>query len=549
MTGRTLKILNRFPAHFEAARPGKQLSVVTDALATDLDEQSAIMARIRRSHRLGDADELRDLLLIGAIHGITQAELALLFLRFDRAAALLSDLSNAATPAARDEAAEALCDLWAIALPHPRLPLFAIPPATGGGPPDLNLAQAGLLQHATAATRRDVLLDAVRTRIAKISSIHAGGNGTVGALLGGAANALDFDIVKLFDSTDRFWHAATVRTRFTLTHTVLEPASGVRPAHEVAQTLEPPIELMGIEENPLDRVSTDQVARHHAELFSILRRGFERVVAQIRITGKQTFTIGPMVVNRDEGHGVGYAGAVPSGSQLVFTEEGRVLLDNSDVTSFAYAWKGACFAGTDLRHTDFVFGGPGVAPERSARFVETTPAGALDPGFVFPHSGVSLPMPGIDIGETRFAFFVQLAHFSKLEEIEGQKRVWLVAPRTAVGFLDASAFAAGPSETQPDAALVSLSWLEHRAFCVRLLIPRRFQVWAAEDDPDGVQILQRVAQAVKRFQPAGVEVRVEFIDDRWVLGGASLVSAESDDPIVRLRSDTVLWSTPNLLEQ
>jgi len=61
MTGRARKILSRFPAHFEAARPGKQLSVVTDALARDLDEQSATMARVRRSHRLGDADELRDL--------------------------------------------------------------------------------------------------------------------------------------------------------------------------------------------------------------------------------------------------------------------------------------------------------------------------------------------------------------------------------------------------------------------------------------------------------------------------------------------------------
>ena len=548
MTGLTRKILGRFPAHFEAARPGKQLSVVTDALARDLDEQSAIMARIRRSHRLGDADELRDLLLIGAFHGITQAELALLFTRFDRAASLLSDLSKATTEAERDEAAEKLCDLWSIGFPHPRLPLFAIPPA-GGGPTDLDAARTGLLQHATLANSRDVLLDAVRQRIAKISMIHASGNGTVKALIDGAANALDFDIINLSHSSDRFWHAATVRSRFTLTHPVVEPASGNRAAREVAQPLEPPIDLMGIEENPLERASTDQMARDHAELFSILRRGFERVLLQIRVTGKQSFTVGPMIVNRDEGHGVGYAGAVPSGIDLVFTEEGRALLDNSDVTSFAFAWKGACFAGADRRATDFVFDGPGVAAERSARFVETTPAGALNTDFVFPHSGESLPMPGIDIGETRFAFFVQQAHYSKLAEIEGQERLLLVAPRTAIGFLDASVFAATPTETKPDAALVSLSWLEHRPFCVRLLIPRRFQLFATDDDPEGVQILQRVAQAVKRFQPAGIEVRVEFIDDRWVLGGATLLSADSDDPIMQLRSGTLLWSTPASLDQ
>ncbi len=544
MMGRSQNILSRFPAHFEAARAGKQLAVVTDALATNLDEQSAIMARIRRSHRLADADELRDLLLIAALHGITQAEIALLFARFSLAQKLLSDLSTATTPEARDQAAEKLCDLWAIAAPHPRLPLFAVPPA-GGGPADLNVAQTGLIQQGTAAIANDILLDALRKRIANISRIHASGNGTIGALLAGAANALDFDIIELFHHENRFWHAATVQSRFSIMHPVLEPASGSIPAHQVNKPVRPAIELIGIEENPIERISTDQLGREHAELFSESRRGFERVLLQLRITGKQTFTVGPMVVNRDEGHGVGYARAVPDGSQLVFTEEGRVLLDNSDVTSFAYAWKGACFAGDARRNTDFVFDGPGVAPERRARFVETTPAGALSIDFLFPHDGQSLPMPGIDIGETRFAFFVQQAHFSKLAEVEGVESLLVVAPRTAVGFLDASVFASAPDQSKPQSALVSLSWLEHRAFCVRLLIPRRFQILAAGDDPEGLQIRQRVAQAVKRFQPAGVDVRVEFIDDRWVLGGAKLISAESDDPILQLRSGTLLWSAPD----
>jgi hypothetical protein len=544
MTGRSQRILNRFPAHFEAARTGKQLAVVTDALATNLDEQSAIMARIRRSHRLADAGELRDLLLIAALHGISQAELALLFARFSLAQKLLSDLSTATTPEARDQAAEKLCDLWAIDAPRPRLSLFAVP-SVAGGTPDLSVAQTGLIQHGTAAITNDVLLDALRKRIANISRIHVSGNGTIGALLGGAANALDFDIIDVFHHENRFWHAATVQTRFSIVHPVHEPASGSIPAHQVNQPVKPAIELIGLEENPIERISTDQLGRQHTELFSELRRGFERVVLQIQITGKQTFTVGPMLVNRDEGHGVGYARAVPDGSQLVFTEEGRVLLDNSDVTSFAYAWKGACFAGAAGRNTDFVFDGPGVTPERRARFVETTPAGALNFDFVFPHAGKSLPMPGIDIGETRFAFFVQQAHFSNLAEVEGSERLLAVAPRTAVGFLDASVFAAAPGESKPQSALVSLSWLEHRAFVVRLLIPRRFQILATEDDPEGVQVRQRVAQAVKRFQPAGVDVRVEFIDARWILGGAKLISAESDDPITLLRSGTLLWSAPD----
>ena len=347
MKGRSRKILSRFPAHFEATRPGKQLTVVTDALATNLDEQSAIMARIRRSHRLGDADELRDLLLIATFHGITPSELALLFTRFEAAAALMLKLTNAATPADRDAAAEALCDLWAIAVPHPRLPLFAISP-TAGGAADLNLARTGLLKSAGAATSRDVLLDALRNRIAKISMIHASGNGTVGALLEGTANALDLDIIQLFHSSDRFWHAAIVRDRLTLTHPVLEPVSGSDLPREVAQPLPRPDQLMGIEENPVERISTDPIKRSHAELFSLLRRGFERVLLQVKVAGQGEMTVGPMIVNRDEGHGVGYASSVPAGSELVFTEEGRVLLDNSDVTSFAFAWKGACFAASTL---------------------------------------------------------------------------------------------------------------------------------------------------------------------------------------------------------
>jgi hypothetical protein len=543
MKGRTRKILSQFPAHFEAARPGKQLSAVTDALVTDLDEQSAVMARIRRAHRLGDAEELRDLLLIGALHGITPSELALLFTRFERAAALLFELSSAATTAERDEAAEALCELWSIALPRPRLPLFAPTPAPAGIP-DLDAARTRLTRHAGAAISYDVLLDGVRTRIATIASRHASGNGTILALFDGTANALDLDLLRLFHSKDRFWHAATVRDRLVLTHTVVEPASGLSPAREVDVPFEPSMELIGIEENPIERASTDHVGRHHTELFSVLRRGFERALLQVRLTGKESFTVGPMLVNRDEGHGIGYAASIPASSTVVFTEEGRVFLDGSDVTSFAYAWKGGCFAGEDRRQADFVFDGPGVLPESRARFAEATPAGALDTDFVFPHSGENLPMPGIDIGETRFAFFVQQAHFSKLEsEGEAQEQVLSVAPRTGVGFLDASVFAATEGQTPPDSALVSLSWLEHRAFCVRVLIPRRFRALTPEDS-EGVQTLQRVAQAVKRFQPAGVEVRVEFLDDRWVLGAGTLVSDESADPIEQLRSGTLLWSAP-----
>jgi hypothetical protein len=124
MSSRALKIVGRLPAHLDAADPGKQIVEVTAALSRDLDVQSAILAAIRRSHRLADADERRDLLLIAARHGIILSDFAVLLARFDRAEVLLSTLAAAADDGERNERAEALLDLWPIAATPPRLPLF-----------------------------------------------------------------------------------------------------------------------------------------------------------------------------------------------------------------------------------------------------------------------------------------------------------------------------------------------------------------------------------------------------------------------------------------
>jgi hypothetical protein len=137
------------------------------------------------------------------------------------------------------------------------------------------------------------------------------------------------------------------------------------------------------------------------------------------------------------------------------------------------------------------------------------------------------------------AFFVQQGHYSNLAG--DPPAVVRVAPRPAIGFLDNSVFAPLAAERPIAAGLVSLSWMEHRAFCFRLLIPRRFAAFTP-DDPDGVDTRQRVAQALNRFRPAGVEVRVEFADDRWVLGQGVLLEGASENIIDQLRSGTALWA-------
>lgn len=519
MSGRAQQILSRFPAHLEAPRAGKRLGDVTQAVALDLDTLSAAVARVRRARRLLDADELLDLLRIGALHGIAAAELDVLFTRFDAGRALFDEA------AASDDAAERLVGMWGIAGSAPRLPTYS--------------TRANVVAFARRAVANDVLLDAVRRRIGSICANHSRGNGTIRAAIEGAANALDLDVKSIAHSSDRYLHSAVVVDRLRLSF----PA--VVNGKPIEREFAPAEEHLLIEENPFVPARTGDAGRKHGELFSVLRRGFERATLQVLITGVENRTVGPMLVNRDEGHGVGFIGAVPAGTTLSFTEEGRVLIDSTDVTSTAYAWKGACFAdATAIRPSDFFFDSPGVRPDRRARFVESTPPGAIGSSFVFPHAGDSLPMPGIAVGETRFAFFVQEAHFSRLDTSAEVPRIERVEPGPAAGFLDESVFAPGPSETRQTAGVVSLAWHERSAFSVTIWIPKRFLALTPEDE-EGRQTLQRVAFAMNRFRPAGVQMDVKFLDERWVLGrGVAIVADGSSGGIAGPGSGMELWAAP-----
>jgi len=545
MIGRSSQILSRLPAHMEAGRTGKVLAMVVDALAQDLDVLAARLAAVRRSHRLGEADEIVDLLLIAASHGISAGELELLFMRFTRSRELAAALDKADTDSSRDAAAEELANLWSLAPPHPRLPLYA-PGVPEGSPLDLQAAKTKLLDHVLAALRYPRLAELLRTRIGRICQVHAHGNGTVQALMAGAANALDLEMGSLVTSADRFWHAAPVYDRHRLTRPAPTLDKDGQPTtEEVPEAISVAEELLGLEENPLWRATTDSTGRTHGELWPLTRRGFERALTQIRITGVEGGrSIGPMVVNRDEGHGVGFVGTVPPSETLIFTEEGRALLEGADMTSFAFAWQGACFAGTDLdAKLDFVFDGPGRDPQkRPARFVITTPENALDRQAVYPHGDVSLPMPQVAVGITRLAFFAQEAHFNTLAGPPESPVVRLVTPRNGAARIEGSVFAPEQDTARPVAAEVALSWLEHRAFCVRLLIPARFR--RLEDDPEGTEVRRRMKLAIERFRPVGIEVKVEFIDDRWVLGEGVLTTGEGTDAIEKLRSAMVLWEAP-----
>lgn len=218
LSGRAQKVLGRFPRHLEADAPGKLIGLVTGALVRDQDVQAADMQGIRLAHRLFGARELYDLLLLAGLHGITQSEMAILFARQNKVLRLLAILkSGEGEPAERRQQANDLLALWALPGEEP-LRLFAVDPAAAGPltAEDAQIAINRLLPKAAAASQAKVLLEMVRHRIAETAAIHIIGNGSVRALLRGAANALDLDLGKIEHSEDRFWHAAPVHDRLRI---------------------------------------------------------------------------------------------------------------------------------------------------------------------------------------------------------------------------------------------------------------------------------------------------------------------------------------------
>jgi hypothetical protein len=399
-----------------------------------------------------------------------------------------------------------------------------LPVPTGGTAPD-----AG---DTPLAQRHDlVVLDTPHDRIA----------------IGGLARQLGISLAEL---TARATAAGLTVTPLTVFDAVAAAGLARGLGRDTIQILPTALDLIALEENPIyrevhPRPPAGPIEAPHAYRFAVVRRGFGSALLRVRVTGVGAGTVGPMIVNRDAGHGTGFDGEVPDGKVLEFSEEGRVHLDGTDVTARAYAWRGGCFA--DLAELmpgkDFVF----AASESSvgshvARFIVTEPAGppgALDREAHFPTAGAAISTPPIGLNVTRFAYFVRVAH-AGTERAGGD--VDLVVPRAFAALFGHSVWAAIPVTAGPIAGLIELSWLEHKAYAVRILIPERLKVL-----DDGVAADQTipalVRAAVERVRPVGVDVEVAYLDELWTLGEGLLPSAE-DDPLSRVTGGTVLWPTP-----
>ena len=517
----------------DAEQPGKLLGAVAAALARDLDTLGVALGGVRRSHRLAHADLLRDVLLLGGLHGLVERDLDLLGLRFERIGAAAEALEAAGDDTARQAAAEDLFALWNLDWAELGVAIDSLAPFDDPEDPgNIEAAATRLVARARKSIRYTAQVEASRERVRRICAQHARGNATVMAMLEATAIAIDADIVRVEHSEDRFWHAAEVAERVLLDREVVD-GDIVRTESVPAAT-----EVIGLEENPLKLFETPWTARQHAHLFHEIRRGFETRPLEVRIRGLNGRTIGPRLTHRDQCRGVGFAGTVPDGQVLSFGTDGRVTLDGTDVTEFAYAWEGACFADA------------GAPSERDTRFDEApfalaTPFDALDPNFGFPHAGESLPPLEIEVGVNRFGFYVQEAHHSSDPPDEPLRRV---APRPYVGFFDGSGFAnegstflidgdASPDDARAD---VQLSWFGHEAYAMRVWVPERFQHF---EPAEGSSWSARLARFLGRFKAAGIDLRVAFISDEWVLGEG--VIGSSDSLLARIRPGTTLNPIPD----
>jgi len=488
-TGRTTAVLERFPLHVAATDPGKHFESVVGSIGSLLDVQARQIGNVRRAHRLAEAPTDHDLLALLALHSIGPAAFACSTLRID---------ALAATPP--DDLPQLAAHLGIESVQLGDIDQEA-----------LTTALDRLIRFSGRLTMRR------RSSAGMIRSFREG-NATPAALLLAAAAYLALDVVEIAHSEERWWHLARCSEMLDLGIDSVDTGDA----------------LLAVEENPFTEADVSPIDRRHADRFRIVRGGLEDVVVTTDVVGIGSRTLWPMVVNVDEGRGVVFAGAVPHGVTLSFAVSGKVTLDGAEVTGSSFAFDGAVFADADAEHpNDYVYTGEDAPQDRDAVFVVTMPVtAAFGESVSLPHPGATVePLP-MSLGESRWAFFVRVAHFGS-------------HPRPAV-----ASYAAGRFDqsvwADPDGLLdyvsgsVGFRWQEREPFAVRMLLPERF---AALDDDDGTRLREPLRRLLDRHRAAGVHMYVAYADDRWVLGTGIVRDVDSHDVLGTLVSGTTLWPT------
>lgn len=499
MSARAVAVLDRFPLHMAASDPEKRFELVVRSLTDALEVQTRQVADVRRAHRLSEAPTIGDLLGLAGLHGLSAHMWDLLVLRLDA-------LEKAATAEPPDPAVLAgLLGVTEEQLSHI---------GEDDGDPIEVVAVRPTRNRPSLELRRDVVRSVILA--------HTIGNATASSLLTASAAYLGLEVEHIAHTEERWWHLASCRDRIRLV-----PAPG--------DPIEPLPDLVALEENPFRNADIKPTPKKHGQRFQVVRGGIDDVMVTVRVLGVGTRTVRPMVVECHAGHGLVFEGSVGEGSELRFEASGRTTLDGADVTGSTWSFRGAVFgSSTDkVNSHDFVFAGDPKDGDRQAVFVVTTPlADALDPSAAFPHGAPTVEPIELPRGLSKWVAFVRAAHTSGPAG---------PPPRTKLGRFDSAVFAeadgpAGVTVGEPSMRL-GFEWEEREPFAVRVLLPRRLQ---SLDDEKGTKLREPLRRLLDRHRAAGVDVRVEYADPRWMLG-AGVVREETDEAIGTVLSGTELW--------
>lgn len=501
-------VLSRFPRYLEAEDPGKRLGAVVAALATGIDVLTRQVQDVRTSHRVDEAPTTQDLLGLAALHGLTAARLAVL----DRRVAVLAQ-------AAHDDPLDPAALADQLGVPVQRL-ADLLPDRSA----DLADALARALTHRSLMTRR-------RTTIRGAVGAHAG-NATATGLLTAAAAYAGLVLETIHHTEEGWWHLATCHDSAVV---VLPPADVGSPA----PNLSPVPEVVALEENPFRHADIEPAPKRHGQRTRILRGGLEDVDVGVRVVGVGARTVRPMVVDLATGTGLVFEGEVPDGVELLFAATGRTTLDGVDVTGSAWSFHGGVFADEDqaLAALDMVFTEPdGTVPAQTgtttgpaATFATAAPvASAFDTPSGLPHGAAAVGPLRLPRGESRWCVLVRTARTAGV----GGPAV----PRPFAGLFDQSVFASAGEAVEPSLQL-GFAWEEREPFAVRVLLPIRL---ATADDDAGSLVLEPLRRLLDRHRAAGVDLRVEYADPRWLLG-EGIVRTTEDDALGVVLSGTQLW--------
>lgn len=517
---RAATILARFPRHLDLTREDKVFAHVVNSLARELDIKTMQIGRVRKSHRLGQTDEIRDLLLLAGLHDLRPIRFDIVRLRQDALSAVATTLGDESAAAADKEDAVNnlrhllnLADLGSYALDYSFL--------------------AGALRKLTGYTSS---LRILRHQIKELIQIHRAGNGSVRSLLEASAAYLHLRVSDITHVGDDYWHIAHCNDLITL-----PPKAAADPAPVTTE------DWLALEENPFKKTTVTPEEFVHRGKRKILRNGFDPVPVTITITGIEDRTCYPMIVDTKKGHGLYYAGLVSDGQTLEFTADGRVLLDGTAADNQAFAFTGAVFAEntglTKASSTDFAFCNEhGTTPHgQCGVFVETEP---LEEGFSadMPHMGGLSSAITLAVGATNLQFFVRIAHF-------GGRTTEPSADHAAIesysaGHYNTSLFALDTTGAGiiDAAARIGFEWQEREAFKVIVWLPSRFARYDLNNESDDPSLAQRLRSLLDRHRAAGISLNVQYASDLWQLPYGYITDPDSPQSYKSITAGSRLWN-------